>query len=119
LGVAEHFATEALPLRTEFIAYGLPATFLEDLNEQIAEVREAMTIQTAGTRARVTSTASIDEILTKAFTALRRVDPIVRNVLRDRPAKLAAWESTRHLERAPRRTRPSASTPGAGTPPAS
>jgi hypothetical protein len=118
LGVAETFATEALPLKTEFIAYGMPATFLEDLNEQIAELREALTIQTAGTRTRVTSTASIDEILTKAFTALRRVDPIVRNILRDQPAKLAAWESARHLERAPRRKKTSGGGTG-GTPPVS
>ncbi len=103
LGVAEHFATEATPFKTNFIAYGLPETFLEDLNEQIADVREALADQTAGTRTRVTATAGIRENLDKGFTALRRVDPIVRNVFRDQPAKLAAWASARHLERAPRR----------------
>jgi hypothetical protein len=119
LGVAEHFATEAAPFKTNFIAYGLPETFLEDLNELIADVREALADQTTGTRTRVTATAGIRETLEKAFTALRRVDPIVRNVFRDQPAKLAAWASARHLERAPRRKRsPSSGGSEGGTPPA-
>jgi hypothetical protein len=119
LGVAEHFATEAAPLKTDFIAYGLPATFLEDLNELIADVREALTDQTTGIRTRVTATAGIRETLDKAFADLRRVDPIVRNVFRDQPAKLAAWASARHLERAPRRKRsPGGSGSEGGTPPA-
>jgi hypothetical protein len=118
LGVAEHFAAEATPFKTNFIAYGLPETFLEDLNEQIADVREALADQTAGTRTRVTATAGIRETLDKGFTALRRVDPIVRNVFRDQPAKLAAWASARHLERAPRRQRPPSGGGSGGTPPA-
>ena len=118
LGLAEHFATEATPFKTNFIAYGLPETFLEDLNEQIAELREALADQTAGTRTRVTATAGINETLDKGFTALRRVDPIVRNVFRDDPAKLAAWASARHLERAPKRKRPPSGGGSGGTPPA-
>jgi hypothetical protein len=118
LGIAEHFATEAAPFKTNFIAYGLPETFLEDLNEQIAEVREALADQTAGTRTRVTATAGIRETLDSAFIALRRVDPIVRNVFRDQPAKLAAWASARHLERAPRKNRSGGGGSEGGTPPA-
>jgi hypothetical protein len=117
LGVAEHFATEAAPFKTDFIAYGLPETFLEDLDEQIADVREALDDQTAGTRTRVTATAGIRETLDTGFTALRRVDPVVQNVFRDQPAKLAAWSSARHLERAPRRKRGGGGSEG-GTPPA-
>ena len=119
LGVAETFAVEGLRLKTEFISYGMPATFLDDLAEQIDEVRGAFDDQNAGARVRVTATMSIKEVLQRAFTALRRVDPIVRNIFRDQPAKLAAWESARHLERAPRRQKPSATAPNAGTPPAS
>jgi hypothetical protein len=119
LGVAETFGTEALPLKTDFIAYGMPATFLDNLEELSNEVREALDDQMAGARVRVTSTMSIKEVLEKGFTALRRVDPIVRNIFRDQPAKLAAWESARHLERAPRRQRPSTPASSAGTPPVS
>jgi hypothetical protein len=81
-------------------------------------VREALDDQIAGVRVRVTATMSINETLDKAFTAVRRVDPIVRNIFRDQPAKLAAWESARHIERAPKRQRPSAPAPSPGTPPA-
>ena len=118
LGVVQAFATAALPLQAEFIAYGMPSTFIEDMNELIAELREAMADQTAGSRVKVDSTASIDDILEKCFTALRRVDPIVRNILRDHPAKLAAWASAKHLERAPRRQKRNPSGPSPGTPPA-
>jgi hypothetical protein len=116
LGVAEHFATEATPLKPTFIAYGMPETFLEDLNELIADVRDALNDQTAGTRTRVTATAGIRETVDTAFTALRRVDPIVQNTFRDDPAKLAAWASAKHLERAPRRKRGGGGS--GGTPPA-
>ena len=105
-------------MKIEFIAYGMPATFLDNLEELSNEVREALDDQIAGARVRVTATMSIKEVLQKAFTALRRVDPIVRNTFRDQPAKLAAWESARHLKRAPRRQRPGAPAPSAGTPPA-
>ena len=118
LGVAEHFATEATPFKANFIAYGLPETFLEDLNEQISELRDALADQTAGTRTRVTATAGIRATIDGAFINLRRVDPIVRNVFRDDPAKLAAWASARHLERAPRRKRPPSGSGPGGTPPA-
>ena len=118
LGVAEHLATEAIRLKTNFIAYGLPETFLEDLNEQIAEMRDALADQTAGTRARVTATAGIRETIDGAFINLRRVDPIVRNVFRDDPAKLAAWASARHLERAPSRQRSPGGGGSGGPPPA-
>ena len=118
LGAAEHFATEATPFKTNFIAYGLPETFLEDLNEQIDELRDALADQTAGTRTRVTATAGIRETIDGAFINLRRVDPIVLNVFRDQPAKLAAWASARHLERAPRRQKPPSGGGSGGTPPA-
>jgi hypothetical protein len=108
LGVAETQAAEATPLKADFIAYGMPATFLEDLNELIAEIREQLAAQEKGTRERVTATASISDTLEKAFAAVRRVDPIVRNVLHDQPAKLAAWASARHIERAPKRPKPAA-----------
>jgi hypothetical protein len=116
MAVAEHFAAEATPLKTDFIAYGLPATFLDDLNDQIDEVRAALIDQAAGTRTRVTATAGISETLENAFASVRRVDPIVRNVFRDQPAKLAAWASARHLERAPKKKKPGGG--GSGSPPA-
>ena len=117
LGVAEHFATEAIHFKTNFIAYGLPETFLEDLNEQIDELRDALADQNAGTRTRVTATAGIRETIDDAFIKLRRVDPIVRNVFRDDPTKLAAWASARHLERAPKRQRPPNGGGSGGPPP--
>jgi hypothetical protein len=112
LATAETFVTDATPLKNDFIEYGLPATFLEDLNVLMADLREAMDQQAAGRRQQVTSTASLSDILSRAYLALKRVDPIVRNTFRNQPNKLAAWESARHVERAPRRST-QGSAPGA------
>ena len=68
----------------------------------IADVRDALNDQTAGTRTRVIATAGITETLRTAFSAVRRVGPIVQITFRDDPAKLAAWASAKHLERAPK-----------------
>ncbi|MDX6694418.1 MAG: hypothetical protein QOF02_2021 [Blastocatellia bacterium] len=103
LAAARACAADAVPLKAMFIEYGLPADFLEDLNDDIEAFEAAVAAQEAGRRERVTATAAIDEVIERGMQIVRRLDAIVRNVLRDQPAKLAAWESARHVERAPKR----------------
>lgn len=45
--------------------------------------------------------AAFDDELDNALSTVRQLDAIVRNAY-DNPAKLAAWMSARHVERAPR-----------------
>lgn len=107
LSTARAFAADALPLKAEFIRHELPATFIEDLRADIADLERAIGDQNTGRGTHVTATATIEEAVERAMNAVRRLDAIVRNKFRDDPATLAAWESARHVERntrQPRRT---------------
>ncbi len=103
LAIARSFAAEAAPIKAEFIKRGLPATFIEDLNEDIAAFEEAMNQRVQGTQGHITATAAIDELTERGMQIVRELDAIMRNTLANNPAKLAAWMSASHVERAPRR----------------
>lgn len=103
LAAARAAAVDALPMKATFIEYGLPADFIEDLNEDIAAFEAAIKAQESGRREHVTATAAIDDVIERGMQIARRLDAIVRNLFRDQPAKLAAWESASHVERLPRR----------------
>lgn len=104
LMTARAFATDALPLKAEFIRHELQPTFVEDFASDIAELERAMGGQNTGRDAHVSATASVESAAERGMNAVRRLDAIVRNKFRDDPATLAAWESARHIE-SPARTR--------------
>jgi len=103
LGTAEAAAVDAAPIKNDFIRFAMPADFLEDLNGHIAEFQTALTTQQTGKGHRVMATAAIDDTLEDALSAVRQLDAIVRNTFHDDPARLAAWSSASHVERAPKR----------------
>jgi hypothetical protein len=113
LGTAQAFVTAATPLRTEFISYAMPADFIEDLQALITDFERALSAQNVGKEHKVSARAAIEEVLARALAAVRQLDAIVRNVFHDQPAKLAAWESARHIERAPKKNKPAPTTPPA------
>ena len=106
LATARMFAADALPLKAEFIKRGLPTTFLDDLNDDIAAFEETLTQRTQGRETHVNATAMIDDLIERGMQIVRQLDPIMRNLFEDEPGKLAAWLSASHVERAPRRKRP-------------
>lgn len=112
LSTARSFALAALPLKARFIEYDMPADFLEQLNESIEAFEQAIDEQTSGASARLTANAALEETLKRGEQELEKFDTALRNKLRTDAAKLAAWESARHLERAPR-SRKTAVTPAA------
>jgi hypothetical protein len=105
MAIARAFASDALPLKASFIEYGMPAGFLEDLTGQIRAFESAVNAQEGGRRESITATAAIEEAIERGMQLVRRLDAIVRNVFRDQPAKLAAWESARHIEHASHRSK--------------
>ncbi len=111
LATARASAAEAEQMSAELETYGLPADFVDTLNEQIATFETAITRQNTGLDNQVEATQAIEEGLEVLVRAVRQVDGIVRNVFFDNPAKIAAWESARHIERAPRRKAAAADTP--------
>ncbi|MCA1558239.1 MAG: hypothetical protein LC731_06845 [Acidobacteria bacterium] len=100
---ARAFVTSATPLKSEFLQYEMPATFIEDLTDAIEEFEEATGSRNLNTRKRVSATAALRDALERGMQIKRELDPIVRNKYRNNPAKLAAWESASRVERAPRK----------------
>ncbi|MGB9180407.1 MAG: hypothetical protein WCB68_14335 [Pyrinomonadaceae bacterium] len=89
-------------LQAEFIERGLPADFLEDLAADIEQLETSTTQKIQGTEAHVAATAAIDELIERGMRAVRELDPVMRNVFAADPARLAAWLSASHVERAPK-----------------
>jgi hypothetical protein len=103
LSTAHAFATDAVAYKDEFIKFGLPADFIEDLTADIAAYEAAETEQSHSTGAHVAATQAIDTVLERALTLKRQLDAVVRNTYRNDPAALAAWLSATHIERPPKR----------------
>lgn len=103
LAVAQACATDATPLKNEFIRFAMPPDFLDDLNELIEDFRRALSVQQTGKVHQVSATAAIEDTLDEALSAERQLDAIVRNTFHDDPARLAAWLSASHVERTPRK----------------
>jgi hypothetical protein len=103
LAAARAFATDAVPLKAQFIAHELPADFLEDLNADIAALEAAIANQASGRGSHVSARAAIDDAIERADEVLRKLDAIVKNKYANNPSVLAEWLSASHTERAPRR----------------
>jgi len=108
LSAARAAATDALPLKAQFIAHELPADFLEDLNADIAAMETAMSFQASGLGDHVAANAAMDDAIARGMDLLRKLDAIVRNKYADNPGVLAEWTTASHVERAPKRAKPAA-----------
>lgn len=99
IAAARAFATDAEPLKEEFIRRGLPATFIEDLQEKTAAFAAIISSRNVHAGSKVQATASIDDVLDEAMLDVRELDPAVENVIGDNNPLLEAWRSARHIER--------------------
>jgi len=102
LSIARSFHAEATPLKDKFIEYDLPVDFLDALNRGISDFEKAINQQNTGAGARTSALHAIEAALERGETEMERLDAAVRNKFRTDPATLAAWESAKRLERAPR-----------------
>lgn len=99
---ARAYADSAASLAGLFAENGLPATFFNDLRAQADSFGAHTTLQNAGVGEGVDANAALEETLRQMDEVVERLDTIITNKYRDDPAKLAAWESARRVERAPR-----------------
>lgn len=112
LSTARSFAAAALPLKSRFVEYDMPADFLDRLNVSVGKFEESMNRQNVTTSARTTAGAALEDALGRGEQELERLDTSVRNRFRDQTVLLSAWERARRLER-PRRTHRDGSQPPA------
>ncbi|PYS81100.1 MAG: hypothetical protein DMF67_17985 [Acidobacteria bacterium] len=118
LQLARTFASDAAPLKDEFIRRGLAATFIEDLNEEAEAFEAAITRKAQGRSAHVSASAEIDDLIERGMRTVRELDALFRNTFADDPATLAAWQSASHVERrVPRHAK--AKSPADSAPPSS
>ncbi|HEX8177320.1 MAG TPA: hypothetical protein VF543_19685 [Pyrinomonadaceae bacterium] len=103
INAARAFVGAARPMKDEFLAFELSATFIEDLTEAIAKFEEAAGTKNLNTGKRVSATAALRDALERGMQLKRELDPMVRNKYRSNPAKMAAWESASHVERPARK----------------
>ncbi len=103
LALARAFATDALPLKAEFVRRGLPDNFLEDLAADIADFEQAINRKIQRRGAQVAATAAIDGVIERGVNVVRELDAIMRNKYADDEATLAAWLSASRTERRQRK----------------
>jgi hypothetical protein len=98
-------------LRARFIAYELPAGFVEDLRAD----RDALDTCNSGKHSDilegVESTSTIDSLLGQAQGIITRLDAAIQNKYSRDPDKLTAWKSACHTERAAKKADASVTPP--------
>jgi hypothetical protein len=111
LNAARAAATDVLPLEDEFIAHELPANFLADLGEDIADMQAAISAQAGGVGDHVAASAAMDDAFDRGMDLLRKLDAIMHNKYANNAGVLAEWTTASHVERAPKRAKPEPSPP--------
>jgi hypothetical protein len=95
--------TAKAALRARFIAYELPANFVEDLRADRVALAARNEAKNNDNQEGVASTAAIENLLAQAREIIQRLDAAFLNKYRNDPATIAAWKSASRVERAPKR----------------
>jgi hypothetical protein len=96
---ARVFATDAAAHKSTFIERGMEANFIALLNTRADALEQALSAAVADTARRVGSTATRLIAHKDSNKSITRLDPIVRKLYRNNPAKLAAWDFASHVQR--------------------
>ena len=111
LALARAFFTNSITNEADFIDYGLPATFRNDLAGRAdafeTEIGDASTAKAE----RVGAGQALAASVAAAMQLKRTMDPIVRTKYAGNPGKLAAWTSASTVKKAPKPTPPTPPTP--------
>jgi hypothetical protein len=111
---ARQVADDAGPLVADFVAHGLPQSFVADLRAALATFERAISGRALGQETHVGARADITAALEQAFATLPRLDAIVENTVGGDPNALAAWRLARNVGWTP--TRSGGPAPAAQTP---
>lgn len=101
IAVGHAFAGDAAAYQAQFIAYGMPANFIADLNAAVAALEAATSDADISTQARVGTNAAFEPLIKSGMEKIRRLDPIVKMKYRQSAQNFAAWIYASHIERAP------------------
>jgi hypothetical protein len=99
IAAARVFAADAAAFKSDFINYGLPDSFIEDLLAKAESLEQTLAELSSATESRVGAGSELDNELREISALIRQVDPIIKMVYRNDPANLAAWTFANHIQR--------------------
>lgn len=102
IALARAFAADAVEYEAQFIANGLPATFIADLTAATDALEQAYIETDTDTQERIGKIAALVPLFKDGIITVNRLDPIVKMKYRGDAAKLSAWIYASHIERAPK-----------------
>jgi hypothetical protein len=89
-------------LRAQFIAYDLPADFVEQLGAHRQAIDDANKLNQKENQDGVGNTELIGKLLGEVNDVISSLNAIMHNKYTRMPEKLRAWQSASHVERAPK-----------------
>ncbi len=111
LNSARAFAADAVTYSAALISVGLPATFIADLNADIADFEGLITTKGTALVGRVGATGGLADAAQSAATALHALKNIVPKIYKNNPTKLAEWSTASHVDKHTPIPRPPAPVP--------
>jgi hypothetical protein len=97
VGIARQCLQRAAPMAEQFVAHGMPATFISDIKPLIGELDAALRDRGMSRDQLVEARACIRQALANAFTAIWQLDLIVKNQLTSNPGALEVWTHARRV----------------------
>ena len=91
------FVEHAEPFAADFIAHGMPSTFIADLRAAIAAFEAAKQRRASGVSKAASATIGFKEALADGLAAVRELDAIIGNVFRMDATVLAYWKHERRI----------------------
>ena len=104
LATGRAVAQEAAVFRDQFVGHGMPATFIDELGAGIDALAQATRHRDANRNGQAAARVTIKAAVASGIEAVRTLDVVLANQLRDDAATMAMWERSRRVEY-PRRTR--------------
>jgi len=98
LAAGRLFGRDAKEFQKEFVGHGLPATVLADLEALVSRFAEAIAECDAGRDEHTAARAGIESAIASGLDAVRKLDVLVTNVLRDDPMAMAVWQRDRRVQ---------------------
>ena len=114
--VVQELAQPGIPAK--FLAYEMPADFVQDLKDDLVAIRSADDDMESDDQSGVASTAAVGRLIRAGMAEVTQLDAIIKNKYARTPDKLRAWQSASHIERAPQREKKPAPANCGTTPPA-
>lgn len=98
VAAARLFAANAEPMKAEFLSYGMPANFLDDLAADLSAYDTQASAKEGSTQGRMAARQQLEAALDASSLTVDALDAIVRNVFRASKIALDEWSRAKRLE---------------------